>query len=215
MKEVRLNDKLWFGKYKNVRMSDIIKTDPTFIQKIIKEGKIKLDKKSIDLFESKYGPMNGSARKSGLYRPSFTRSGLNYNTDPVIGMMPPAAVSEQSSTSSVMTSSIVRENLQIGTRILGNRDSTYVKNIFRMVLSRIYAENDIDTRLLPIQIEDIVTVFYAKVRRREIISISGIYDYVFIIKNLESLKRGRLENDSITLKVTELIDEVSHYFSLV
>jgi len=55
MKEVRLNDKFWFGKHKGARVSDIIKHDPNFIQKIVKEGKIKLDDKSRILFEQKYG----------------------------------------------------------------------------------------------------------------------------------------------------------------
>jgi hypothetical protein len=55
MKEVRLNDRFWFGKHKGARICEIIKQDPIFIQKIIKEGKIKLDEKGRILFEQKCG----------------------------------------------------------------------------------------------------------------------------------------------------------------
>lgn len=55
MKEVRFNDKLWFGKYSGSRISELIKDDPNYIQKLIKEDKIKLDNKSKKYFEDRLG----------------------------------------------------------------------------------------------------------------------------------------------------------------
>ncbi len=55
MKEVRFNDKLWFGKHKGARVSDLIKGDPNYIQKLIKEGAITLDTKSKNYFEERCG----------------------------------------------------------------------------------------------------------------------------------------------------------------
>ena len=40
MKVVRFNDRLWFGKYKGVRICDVIKQDPAHIHKLMDEGKI-------------------------------------------------------------------------------------------------------------------------------------------------------------------------------
>ena len=55
MKEVRLNDRLWFGKHKGARISDVIKKDPTWLNKILKENKIKLDEKSKIFYEERCG----------------------------------------------------------------------------------------------------------------------------------------------------------------
>jgi len=55
MKEVRLNDKFWFGKHKGARVSDVIKKDPTWLNKILKENKIKLDDKSKIYYEERCG----------------------------------------------------------------------------------------------------------------------------------------------------------------
>jgi len=46
MKEVRFNDKFWFGKYKNLRLGDIIKKDPKFVMRLMDCGKISIDDKS-------------------------------------------------------------------------------------------------------------------------------------------------------------------------
>lgn len=46
MKEVRYNDKLWFGKHRGARICDIIKYDPIFIKKLVDDKKIILDKKT-------------------------------------------------------------------------------------------------------------------------------------------------------------------------
>ena len=51
MKEVRYNDKMWFGKHKGTRISDLIKLDPDYIQKIINDGVITLDNKGKEYFE--------------------------------------------------------------------------------------------------------------------------------------------------------------------
>jgi len=67
MKEVRLNDKLWFGKHKDTRISDIIKADPSFIQKLVKEGKIKLNEKCQFLYDSKYGGIDKKIKSPSRY----------------------------------------------------------------------------------------------------------------------------------------------------
>lgn len=55
MKEIRYNDRLWFGKHKGRRICEIIKGDPAYVQKLVNEYKIKLDEKSNNLFEEKTG----------------------------------------------------------------------------------------------------------------------------------------------------------------
>jgi hypothetical protein len=58
MKEIRFNDRIWFGKYRNKRISEIIKIDPKFVQGLTKEDKISLDSRTMVYFtkksESKY-----------------------------------------------------------------------------------------------------------------------------------------------------------------
>lgn len=58
MKEVRYNDRFWFGKHKGARIFEIINHDPNFIQKLINENKIKLDSKTTSYFERKIGKFN-------------------------------------------------------------------------------------------------------------------------------------------------------------
>lgn len=55
MKKVRYNDKLWFGKHSGNRVCELIKGDPVYIQKIIKEGVITLDDKSQKYFDEIMG----------------------------------------------------------------------------------------------------------------------------------------------------------------
>lgn len=76
MKEVRFNDRLWFGKHSGVRISELIKADPNYIQKLIKEGKIKLDEKSNKAFEDRMGI---SEAKKNSFR---------YTQPPVMGFDP-------------------------------------------------------------------------------------------------------------------------------
>lgn len=78
MKEVRYNDRLWFGKHKGTRICEIIKSDPAHIQKIMIESKITLDKKSMNL----YNDRNGKRRQHSFeYRPSLG----NVNVEPENG----------------------------------------------------------------------------------------------------------------------------------
>jgi len=65
MKEVRFNDRLWFGKHKGARVSDLIKGDPNYIQKLMKEGAITLDAKSKNYFEERCGI--SAKKKSSFY----------------------------------------------------------------------------------------------------------------------------------------------------
>jgi hypothetical protein len=64
MKELRYNDKLWFGKHRGSRVCDVIKGDPSFIKKIVDKGKVKLDQKTQKLFNDRIGykPLAGIGR---------------------------------------------------------------------------------------------------------------------------------------------------------
>lgn len=46
MKEIRFNDRMWFGKYKGLRIYEIIDSNPSYISKILKENNLFLDEKS-------------------------------------------------------------------------------------------------------------------------------------------------------------------------
>lgn len=70
MKEVRLNDKFWFGKHQNKRIFEIIKGDPAYIHKLINDGKIKLDKKASELFNERNGSTPFEIRRS-ISRPQL------------------------------------------------------------------------------------------------------------------------------------------------
>jgi len=59
MKEVRFNDKLWFGLHRGERISDLIKNNPAYIQRLVRENKIKLDEKSNTFFENKFEDKKG------------------------------------------------------------------------------------------------------------------------------------------------------------
>jgi hypothetical protein len=39
MKELRLNDKIWFGKYKDKRVVDVLDLDKNFLDKMVESGK--------------------------------------------------------------------------------------------------------------------------------------------------------------------------------
>jgi hypothetical protein len=45
MKEVRLNDKMWFGKYKDLSIKDIISRDRMYVESLMMSGKIKYSEK--------------------------------------------------------------------------------------------------------------------------------------------------------------------------
>lgn len=45
MKLVRFNDRMWFGKHKGVRLSDLINSDYSFVMKLINDKVIILDEK--------------------------------------------------------------------------------------------------------------------------------------------------------------------------
>lgn len=48
MKEIRYNDRLWFGKYNGTRLCEIIKNDQNYVHKLINEFGFKLDQRSMD-----------------------------------------------------------------------------------------------------------------------------------------------------------------------
>lgn len=89
MKEVRLNDKMWFGKHKGSRVMNIIKTDPSFIQTMVKEKKFVLDEKGNEFFESRYGPITGEKKKLTVSMPTLSRAGYNRPAYDVLSDYPP------------------------------------------------------------------------------------------------------------------------------
>jgi hypothetical protein len=68
MKEIRFNDRLWFGKYKNQRINDLIKNDPSYVQKILNEesSNIKLDPKTMQFFMERTGQSDRKRMPDGL-----------------------------------------------------------------------------------------------------------------------------------------------------
>lgn len=55
MKKIRLNDRMWFGKYNGMRMCDLLSNDLSYVDKLLKEENVTLDAKCMDIFERKTG----------------------------------------------------------------------------------------------------------------------------------------------------------------
>lgn len=58
MKIVRLNDKMWFGKYKNLTIKDVICRDKDFLDKLMNVGKIGYHDNVIKFIDDTYGKKN-------------------------------------------------------------------------------------------------------------------------------------------------------------
>jgi len=80
MKIVRYNDKIWFGKYKGNRFSDIIMTDPIFIIKHINDKLIELDDKTNKLLIE----ITGGEKKRRSNRPGRLFETPHADVDPPI-----------------------------------------------------------------------------------------------------------------------------------
>lgn len=52
MKTIRLNDKMWFGKYKNHRMIDILKSDRFYLDSLREQKLIDYDKSILEFISS-------------------------------------------------------------------------------------------------------------------------------------------------------------------
>lgn len=87
MKVVRYNDKMWFGKHKDKSVSDILKIDPPFLVKILKEGKIQFDERTMSVLNGR-NPFSKSARitdtlsVSGERNTNFDGDGDIFNSSP-------------------------------------------------------------------------------------------------------------------------------------
>jgi len=53
MKTIRLNDRMWFGKYKNMRMVDILEKDKHYLDDLCSKGLINYDEKILEVFENR------------------------------------------------------------------------------------------------------------------------------------------------------------------
>lgn len=62
MKQIRYNDRLWFGKYKGVRAHDIMATDPCYFNKFIDEQKISLDNRLTEKMKKRTNSILNSPR---------------------------------------------------------------------------------------------------------------------------------------------------------
>ena len=74
-KEVRLNDKLWFGKYKNLTFKMLLGHDPTYLNNLIDKGKITFHQNIKDYLNSQEKPKKspyGNTSIGGSWRPSYT-----------------------------------------------------------------------------------------------------------------------------------------------
>jgi len=70
-KEVRLNDKLWFGKYKNMTFKILLGHDPAYLNNLVDKGKITFHQNIKDYLNSDEKPKK-SPYGSGSWRPSYT-----------------------------------------------------------------------------------------------------------------------------------------------
>lgn len=70
MKEVRLNDKIWFGKYKGVTIKELLNSDRYFLDSLIIKRKIKFSQNVINY-------LGGNNEKMKKY-PNIV---FNYNHD--------------------------------------------------------------------------------------------------------------------------------------
>lgn len=50
-KELRLNDKIWFGQYKGLTVLKVYQIDKAFLDRLISTGKFTLSKKVIEFFK--------------------------------------------------------------------------------------------------------------------------------------------------------------------
>jgi len=78
MKKIRYNDKLWFGKYKGTRISELIRSDTSYLHKLVNEHKFVMDDKINDYFRKngirmKYTAVDAAEFENVWSRPNDTR----------------------------------------------------------------------------------------------------------------------------------------------
>jgi len=64
-KEIRLNDKIWFGKYKGKTVKVILNGDKQFLDNLVERGKIIYGKNIIDYLDG--DPKKGKLNSSGAW----------------------------------------------------------------------------------------------------------------------------------------------------
>jgi len=52
---IHLKEKIWFGKYQNKRLKDIMNDDPHYIEKMLNEHDVKLSDESNIYYQNKFG----------------------------------------------------------------------------------------------------------------------------------------------------------------
>jgi len=53
--KLHLNEKIWFGKYKNNRLVDIINSYPKYIKLMLSEHDVELDESSLEYYKNHMG----------------------------------------------------------------------------------------------------------------------------------------------------------------
>jgi len=83
MKTIRLNDKMWFGKYKDHRMMDILNRDRSYLDRLCDSGLIKYDDKIIDYIKNYRGEKKSSGYGYGTFEFRETLRSVNTVWDDV------------------------------------------------------------------------------------------------------------------------------------
>ena len=163
MKEVRFNDRMWFGKHKGNRICDIINHDPKFIQKLLKEDKIKLDKKITKFLEEKFNPQMTNSRSDldQIFNPIEDTPNLRVNPNTIIKK-------------SVCVNYIERIDIIVVLHHL-------LKDAFEQIMK---SDIDVSSVLLNRLISDVKNELYKKLKiyMDDAININGEYVFEFIFK---------------------------------
>jgi len=73
-KEVRINDKMWYGKYKGMTMKDLLYRDRGFLDNMVDRGKIEFHQNVLDYLKNDTKQKKGWEPPiwgDGLYHPPF------------------------------------------------------------------------------------------------------------------------------------------------
>jgi hypothetical protein len=225
MKEVRLNDKMWFGKYKGTRINDIIRTDATFIQKLVKEGKIKLDEKCQYLFDTKYGTpekklrygftSSGTSRYGGFAGEPAPGQVIGIGADVngreyVIGENPPEnneVAFRRETTTIPMDGPSTRDSKMVLKTVIPSRLGVNVFSILKDNLVKIFVKAQI-----PLEHFDFVVPRLARsIESNPLPYETGKnYEYETIV-NVIDMKTGRIKSSTLVLNVYDNGILISHY----
>ena len=184
MKEMRYNDKMWFGRHKGERISDLIKHDPAYVQKIIKEGKIRLDPKTNNYYEERFGSKKSSIGLGGYgggYGSTSTGRPIYGLDNDVEQLEVPRArtivdVLDEPGQERYVPEPRHEQRL-VNTHLRVNyAGPDMLMNEFTNTLSKVFEQERMPQQTL----EAISDLFMKKITARTHLIYNGIYDFIFI-----------------------------------